>query len=140
MDNWSRRKFLVEAGIALSSVAASSRLSGEVAYRDAEAVSADGQVGAKVVRARPVMRGLMVDAGRVPESMDYYRRVVDFCAEWQLNTLQFRLADDQGSALRFQSVPDLLNHKNAFTPEQLRGLAEYAKSHGVDLLPELESF
>lgn len=86
------------------------------------------------------MRGLMVDAGRVPESMEYYRRVVDFCAEWQLNTLQFRLADDQGSALRFQTVPNLLNHKNAFTPEQLRGLAEYAKSHGVDLLPELESF
>jgi hypothetical protein len=86
------------------------------------------------------MRGLMVDAGRVPESMEYYRRVVDFCAEWTLNTLQFRLADDQGSALRFQTVPDLLIHKDAFTPDQLSALAEYAKSHGVDLLPELESF
>jgi hypothetical protein len=86
------------------------------------------------------MRGLMVDAARVPESMDYYRRVIEFCAEWELNTLQFRLADDQGSALRFASVPDLVTHRNAFTPEQLRNLAEYAKSHDVDLLPELESF
>ena len=86
------------------------------------------------------MRGLMVDAGRVPESMAYYRRVIEFCADWQLNTLHFRIADDQGSALRFASVPDLLTHNNAFTPEELKGLAQYAKSHGVELLPELESF
>jgi len=86
------------------------------------------------------MRGLMVDAGRVPESMEYYRRVIEFCVEWELNTLQFRLADDQGSALRFDSVPNLVMHDSAFTPEQLKGLAEYAQAHGIDLMPELESF
>jgi hypothetical protein len=89
---------------------------------------------------RETMRGLMVDAARVPESMDYYRRVIDFCSDWQLNTLHFRIADDQGSALRFASIPDLLTHNNAFTTEELRSLAQYAKSHGVDLIPELESF
>ena len=57
----------------------------------------------------------MVDAGRVPETIAYYRRVIEFCADWELNTLQFRLADDQGSAMRFTSVPDLVTHKNAFT-------------------------
>ncbi len=72
--------------------------------------------------------------------MEYYRRVVEFCAEWGLNTLHFRLADDQGSALRFASVPGLVNHVNAFTPEQMRELAEFGASHGVDILPELESF
>lgn len=82
----------------------------------------------------------MVDAGRVPEKLEYYRRVIDFCAGWGLNTLQFRLADDQGSALRFASVSGLVTHRNAFTPEQMRGLAEYGQSHGVDLLPEIESF
>lgn len=86
------------------------------------------------------MRGLMVDAGRLPECMDYYRRVVEFCAEWGLNTLHFRLADDQGSAVRFTSVPGLVNHVNAFTPEQMRSLAEFGADHGVDILPELESF
>jgi hypothetical protein len=141
MNNWSRRKFLVEAGVALSSVAAGSRLNGEVAGRYPEVIPAGtGKAIPPAPTERPLMRGLMIDAGRVPESMEYYRRVVDFCAEWQLNTLQFRLADDQGSALRFQTVPDLVTHKNAFTPEQLGGLVEYAKSHGVDLLPELESF
>ena len=89
---------------------------------------------------RRKMRGLMVDAGRVPETMDYYKRVIEFCAEWELNTLQFRLTDDQGSAMCFTSVPDLVNHANAFTPEQLRSLVEFAQSHDVDLIPEVESF
>jgi hypothetical protein len=82
----------------------------------------------------------MVDAGRVPETIAYYKRAIEFCADWELNTLQFRLADDQGSAVRFASVPDLVTHRNAFTPEQLKNLAEYGQSHGVDLIPELESF
>jgi hypothetical protein len=86
------------------------------------------------------MRGLMIDAARVPEKLDYYRRVIDFCTEWGFNTLHFRLADDQGSALRFTSVSGLITHKNAFTPEQLRDLAEYGQRHGVDVFPEIESF
>ncbi|HZZ41138.1 MAG TPA: family 20 glycosylhydrolase [Acidobacteriaceae bacterium] len=86
------------------------------------------------------LRGLMVDAARVPEKLDYYHRVIDFCAEWGLNALQFRLADDQGSALRFASVSGLITHTNAFTPEQLRDLAEYGQRHGVDVFPEIESF
>ena len=90
--------------------------------------------------ARPVMRGLMVDAARVPEKLEYYRRVIDFCAEWGINTLQFRLTDDQGSALRFASVRGLITHRNALTPDQLRDLAGYGQRHGVDLLPEVESF
>jgi hypothetical protein len=91
-------------------------------------------------KPHPKMRGLMVDAARVPETLDYYRRVIGFCADWRLNALQFRLADDQGSALRFSSVPNLLLHPHAFTPEQLHDLAVFASNHGVDLIPELESF
>jgi hypothetical protein len=126
----SRREFLLEAGIAVTGVAACPSLLGQTSTRDLSPTS----------DARSKMRGLMVDAGRVPESMEYYRRVIEFCADWELNTLQFRVADDQGSALRFTSVPDLLTHKDAFTPEQLKRLADYGKAHGVDLIPELESF
>jgi hypothetical protein len=126
MDTWSRRRFLVESGIVLGAAVVAPRIFAEA--------SADS--GA----AQPIMRGIMVDAARVPGRMEYYRRVVDFCADWELNTLHFRLADDQGSVLRFHAVPDLVIHKNAFTPEELNALAEYAKTRGVDLLPELESF
>ena len=86
------------------------------------------------------IRGVMVDAARVPETLDYYRKVIEFCADWQLNTVHFRVADDQGSALRFNSVPGLFTHDHAFTPDQLRDLVRFASAHGVDLIPELESF
>jgi hypothetical protein len=147
MKTRNRREFLLGAGITLSSVAAYPHLWGEAPTIRAtpeltmEALPFGADESAPVAGApREAMRGLMVDAARIPESMDYYRRVIEFCADWELNTLQFRLTDDQGSALRFASVPDLLTHKNAFTPEQLKSLADYAKSRGVDLIPELESF
>ena len=53
-----------------------------------------------------MMRGIMVDAARVPERLEFYKRVIEFCADWELNTLHFRLADDQGTALRFASAPE----------------------------------
>ena len=82
----------------------------------------------------------MVDAARVPEDLAYYRRVIDFCSDWELNTLQFRLTDDQGSALRFSSVPHLITHPHAFTPDEMHELAAYGRARGVDLLPEVEAF
>ena len=82
----------------------------------------------------------MVDAARLPEPLDHYRRVIAFCAEWGLNTLQLRLTDDQGTALRFATVPDLITHPNAFTPDQTKTLVDFAGAHGIDLIPEVESF
>lgn len=120
-----RRDFLVQTGFALGGLSASSKLPAQTPATPRESRQ---------------LRGLMLDAARVPEFLAYYRRVVDFCAEWQLNAIQFRIADDQGSAMRFRSVPDLLFHKHAFAPEELHDLAVYAHSRGVGLIPELESF
>jgi hypothetical protein len=111
----------------------------------AAAVAAATRTGLWAQPAQPSptsakIRGLMVDAARVPENLAYYRRVLDFCSDWKLNTLQFRLTDDQGSALRFASVPNLVTHPHAFTPDELRALAEYGRRRGVDLLPEVEAF
>jgi hypothetical protein len=113
------------------------------AERARRAGLASGSRGMHAVRpaaAQRAMRGLMVDAGRVPEKLDYYHRLINFCADWGFNTLQFRLADDQGSALRFASVSGLVTHKNAFMPEQLRDLAAYGQRNGIDVFPEIESF
>lgn len=92
---------------------------------------------------RPVaerLYGLLIDAARVPESLSYYYRLIDFCTDWGMNTLVFTLADDQGSALHFKSHPELLTHKHALTHEEARQLAEYSNQHGVDLIPLIESF
>jgi len=134
-----RRDFLLTGGIALSGLAASSRLLPQppvpsTGPRGSAAKSFPAPAG------NQPLRGLMVDAGRVPESLEYYRRVIDFCADWEFNTLQFRLADDQGCAMRFASVSGLFFHQNAFAPEQLHQLAQYGRSRGVEVIPELESF
>lgn len=85
------------------------------------------------------LRGLMLDAARLVESLDYYRRFLDFCAEWDVNVVIFRLTDDQGCALRFRSHPELVTHPNALTPEEAAALAQYAAARGIELLPEIES-
>jgi hypothetical protein len=146
--NRSRRDFLRGAGVAIAGAVAVPAWFAETdgAQPESVALRARGMTPAAptpAARAAPpprVIRGLMVDAARVPEKLEYYHRLINFCAEWEFNTLQFRLADDQGSALRFASVSGLITHTNAFTPEQLRGLAEYGQRHGVDVFPEIESF
>ena len=154
MGNGNRREFLLgAAGVVIANVAASPLLMADAPRIDPDFISPLGDpaeartllAGAggsdsRNTAGRGKLRGLMVDAGRVPETMDYYKRVIEFCADWELDTLQFRLTDDQGSAMRFTSVPDLVIHGNAFTAEQLKTLVEYAQSHGVALIPEVESF
>ena len=88
----------------------------------------------------PDLRGWMIDAARLPESLSHYRRVIDQCAAAGLNAILFRLADDQGSALRFDSHPELDVHPHAFSPQELSALAGYALGQGIDLIPEVESF
>ena len=153
IGNRNRREFLLGASVVIANAAARPLLIRDASKINPDLITAVGdptsarksmaqtaQSDSRKATARGKMRGLMVDAGRVPETVAYYRRVIEFCADWELNTLQFRLADDQGSAMRFASVPDLVTHRNAFTPEQLKSLAEYGQNHGVDLIPELESF
>ncbi|HEV2425255.1 MAG TPA: family 20 glycosylhydrolase [Terriglobia bacterium] len=96
------------------------------------------QTGAPAGRLQ--LRGLTVDAARLAEKPAYYRRLIDFCREWDLNALLFRLTDDQGSMLRFRSHPELVTHAHALTPEEARELARYGEKQGVTLIPEVESF
>ena len=91
--------------------------------------------------ARPTrLRGLTIDAARLPEKSEYYRRIIDFCHDWGLNAILFRLTDDQGSAFHFQSHPELITREHALTPAEARSLAKHARKKGVTLIPEIESF
>lgn len=90
---------------------------------------------------RPLsFRGLTVDAARLVEKPEYYRRLIDFCHDWDLNALLFRITDDQGSAFRFASHPELVTHEHALSPDEARSLSEYGRKRGVMVIPEVESF
>jgi hypothetical protein len=82
----------------------------------------------------------MLDAARLPERVSYYRRFLDFCADWNVNAVVFRLTDDQGCALRFESHPELLIHEHALTCGAMSDLVAYAGERGIEMIPEIESF
>jgi hypothetical protein len=71
-----RREFLKVGSAAIAAAAAGPKL-----WADAAQIS-----GAKAANQDKI-RGVMVDAARVPESMGYYRRVIEFCSDWEMNTL-----------------------------------------------------
>ena len=129
MKRPTRREFLHAASVGLAALGAKS------------GVSAQGiRPGQAPGGSRLTLRGLTVDAARVPEKPAYYRRLIDFCHDWELNALLFRLTDDQGSMLRFRSHPDLITHAHALAPEEAHDLARYGESRGVTVIPEVESF
>ena len=80
--------------------------------------------------------GVMLDAGRCLEKHHYYRHAIDFAAQRGLNTLLWHFADDQGCAMRFDSIPDI-ESPHAFTKTEMRSLVAFARSRGVNLIPEL---
>ena len=82
----------------------------------------------------------MIDAARTVETMEHYYKTVDFCADNGLNTILFRVTDDEGSALQLQSHPELLHQKGAFTAAELKKFVAYASKKGVEIIPEVEPF
>lgn len=82
----------------------------------------------------------MIDAARQPENLSYYHRQIDFTADWGLNSLLFRLADDQGCAVRFERRPGLVTHQHALARSQVAELVAHARERGIELIPEVESF
>lgn len=85
-------------------------------------------------------RGFMIDAPRTIESLEYYFRLIDFCQEEGLNSIIFRLTDDEGSAYYFKSHPELKTCPGAFTAQELKKLVKYADHKGIEMIPEVESF
>jgi hypothetical protein len=82
----------------------------------------------------------MIDAPRGVETMDYYFRLIDFCQKEEMNSIIFRLTDDQGSAYLFTSHLELNMCEGAFTARELRRIVKYAQNRGIELIPEIESF
>lgn len=85
-----------------------------------------------------LIRGFMLDSARCLEKRTYYKAVIDFAAERGMNTLLWHFTDDQGCTLQFESVPGI-GSPNAYTKGGMRKLIRYAKSKGIDLVPEVAS-
>lgn len=85
-------------------------------------------------------RGFMIDAPRTTESLAYYFRVIDLCKANDLNTIIFRLTDDEGSAYQFSSHPDLVMCAGAYSTAEIKKIIAYAQQRGIEIIPEIETF
>ena len=85
------------------------------------------------------MNGLMIDCSRLMERHDYYFKLLDFMAEWGMNTLLFHFSDDHGLGIELKGFKKLVM-KNAFTAAEMKKLINYAKKRKIEIIPELETF
>ncbi|MCX7591350.1 MAG: family 20 glycosylhydrolase [Kiritimatiellae bacterium] len=86
-----------------------------------------------------VFNGLMIDCSRLMERHEYYFRLVDFMAEWGMNTLVLHFSDDYGCGVQLPGFPDLAMPR-AFSGPEVRRLISHAEKRRVLVIPELETF
>ncbi len=85
------------------------------------------------------VNGLMIDCSRLIERHDYYFRLVDFMADWGMNTLLLHFSDDHGLAIALPGFEDLAVTE-AFGRTEIEALVAHAGERGIDIIPELETF
>lgn len=81
----------------------------------------------------------MIDCSRLMERHDYYFKLLDFMAEWKMNTLLFHFSDDHGLGIALKGFKKLAM-KNAFTLDEMKKLIDHAKKRNIEIIPELETF
>lgn len=84
-------------------------------------------------------RGVMLDLARLTERHDYYHWLLPLLKEWGYNVLHVHFCDNEGSALKFPSHPEMAS-PHAYTAKEMQKLCEYAKQLGFDVIPEIEAF
>jgi len=84
------------------------------------------------------LRAIMIDAARLQERDEHYRKLIRFAARWGANAVVFRLADDQGTAMRFKTLPKA-RRSHQYSARAMRALVQYARDRGIQLVPEIEA-
>ena len=84
-------------------------------------------------------RGLMVDAGRSPNSLAQIKRIVRVCSAFKLNALIYREGDDELNSVRYRTNKLGSLNPCALSVAQVRELVAYARQHGIAIVPEIES-
>lgn len=83
-------------------------------------------------------RGVMIDMARDWHELSVLYEYVDMCRFYKIKYLQFHFTDDQSYTLPSHAFPKLPTQGRHYTEEELKGLMAYAKSRGVELIPEID--
>lgn len=83
-------------------------------------------------------RMIMVDTARLNENIDYYKRLIKFCARYKINVFHMHLTDDSTSCLYQEDYPWLMD-PHTLGAKQIEDLVAFAKRFHIEILPEIES-
>lgn len=98
------------------------------------------------------MRGFMLDTGRKFIPLDYLYALINTMSYYKMNTLHIHLNDNgfpyyfdndwdkTQAAFRMESdkFPGLTARDGSYTKQEFRDLIKYAKSKGVEIIPEID--
>lgn len=84
-------------------------------------------------------RGLSLDCSRHFFTADEVKKVIDQMTRVKLNVLHWHLVDDQGWRIECKTLP-LLHETTGtyYTQEEIRGVIEYARVRGMEIIPEID--
>lgn len=87
---------------------------------------------------RCTWRAVMVDLARDWHELHVLYEYVDMCCFYKLRYLHLHFTDDQSYTLPSRAYPKLSTEGRHYTEEELKGLLAYAKTRGVQIVPEID--
>lgn len=87
---------------------------------------------------RCTWRAVMIDLARDWHELHVLYEYVDMCCFYKLRYLHLHFTDDQSYTLPSRAFPKLSTEGRHYTEEEIRGLIAYAKSRGVQIVPEID--
>ena len=83
-------------------------------------------------------RTVMVDLARDWHELHVLYEYVDLCRFYKVKYLHLHFTDDQSYTLPSKAYPLLSTEGRHYTEAEIRGVIAYAKSRGVELIPEID--
>jgi hexosaminidase len=90
-------------------------------------------------------RGVLVDVARKPNPIEILLETIDLMHFYKFNYLIIHFSDDQSYTLPSKAFPQLPTNVEAggrkyksYTLEEIKRLVEYARAHGITIIPEVE--
>jgi hexosaminidase len=90
-------------------------------------------------------RGVMIDVARMPNPLEILLETIDLMHVYKFNYLQIHFSDDQSYTLPSKAFPQLPTNEEkgsckykSYTFEEIERLVEYAKAHGITIIPEID--
>ena len=83
-------------------------------------------------------RTVMIDLARDWHELHVLYEYVDMCRFYKVKYLHLHFTDDQSYTLPSKAYPKLSTEGRHYTEEEIKGLIAYARSRGVELIPEID--